>query len=34
VRNFTFNRRGAGIVELFPKAKVYRDRLGFKLAGL
>jgi hypothetical protein len=34
VRKFTFNRRGAGIVELFRQAQVYRDRLEFKLAGL
>jgi hypothetical protein len=34
VRKFTFNDRGAGIVELFLKAWVYRDRLEFKLAGL
>jgi hypothetical protein len=29
-----FNRPGTGNVELFPKGWVYRDRLGFKLAGL
>jgi hypothetical protein len=34
VRKITFNHRGAGIVELFPQAWVYRDRLGFNLAGL
>jgi hypothetical protein len=34
VRKFTFNDPGAGIVELFRKAWVYRDRLEFKLAGL
>jgi hypothetical protein len=34
VRNLTFNHPGAENVELFPKGWVYRDRLGFKLAGL
>jgi hypothetical protein len=34
VRKFTFNDPGAGIVELFRWAWVYRDRLEFKLAGL
>jgi hypothetical protein len=34
VRKFTFNDPDAGIVELFRKAWVYRDRLEFKLAGL
>jgi hypothetical protein len=34
VRNFTFNHPAPGIVELFRGRPVYRDRLGFKLAGL